>query len=211
MLPQVLLVWLMVINVVTAIAYAWDKTQARRGGRRVPEKRLFLLNFLGGFGGAWLAFFGMRHKSSTARSGWCSPWRRSPGWWSLSGCCWAEWAGHLIPSTSTIPSTSRCRPRRSGTRVAGALRDSWPWWGSRPSSSRLSASRRWSLVAHAAARLACAADERPDRGRHPIERSFLAPDPSTTLAASPPRLSREDLAAAVRDGSSTAGSSSWPG
>jgi len=63
MLPQVLLLWLVVINVVTAIAYAWDKTQARRGGRRVPERRLFLLNFLGGFVGAWLVFFGMRHKT----------------------------------------------------------------------------------------------------------------------------------------------------
>jgi uncharacterized membrane protein YsdA (DUF1294 family) len=63
MLPQVLVVWLLVINVVTAIAYAWDKTQARRGGRRIPERRLFLLNVLGGFGGAWLVFFGMRHKT----------------------------------------------------------------------------------------------------------------------------------------------------
>jgi len=63
MLPQVLLLWLLVINVVTAIAYAWDKTQARRGGRRIPERRLFLLNVLGGFVGAWLVFFGMRHKT----------------------------------------------------------------------------------------------------------------------------------------------------
>ncbi len=63
MLPQALLIWLLVINVVTATAYAWDKTQARRGGRRIPERRLFLLNFLGGFGGAWLVFFGMRHKT----------------------------------------------------------------------------------------------------------------------------------------------------
>jgi uncharacterized membrane protein YsdA (DUF1294 family) len=63
MLPQVLLIWLLVINVVTAIAYAWDKTQARRGGRRIPERRLFLLNVLGGFGGAWLVFFGMHHKT----------------------------------------------------------------------------------------------------------------------------------------------------
>jgi uncharacterized membrane protein YsdA (DUF1294 family) len=63
MLPQALLLWLLVINVVTAIAYAWDKTQARRGGRRIPERRLFLLTCLAGFGGAWLVFFGMRHKT----------------------------------------------------------------------------------------------------------------------------------------------------
>jgi uncharacterized membrane protein YsdA (DUF1294 family) len=63
MLPQVLLVWLLVINVVTAVVYAWDKTQARRGGRRIPERTLFALNLLGGFGGAWLIFFAMRHKT----------------------------------------------------------------------------------------------------------------------------------------------------
>jgi uncharacterized membrane protein YsdA (DUF1294 family) len=58
-----LLGWLLVINVVTAIAYAWDKTQARRHGRRIPERTLFLLNLAGGVGGAWLVFFGMRHKT----------------------------------------------------------------------------------------------------------------------------------------------------
>ncbi len=61
--PQVLVVWLLVINVVTAVVYAWDKTQARRGGRRIPERTLFALNLLGGFGGAWLIFFAMRHKT----------------------------------------------------------------------------------------------------------------------------------------------------
>jgi uncharacterized membrane protein YsdA (DUF1294 family) len=63
LLLQGLLAWLLVINVVTAVVYAWDKTQARRGNRRIPERRLFLLNLAGGFGGAWLVFFGMRHKT----------------------------------------------------------------------------------------------------------------------------------------------------
>jgi uncharacterized membrane protein YsdA (DUF1294 family) len=63
MLDQVLLPWLLVINVVTAVVYAWDKASARRGARRVPERTLFLLNILGGFAGAWLVFFVMRHKS----------------------------------------------------------------------------------------------------------------------------------------------------
>jgi uncharacterized membrane protein YsdA (DUF1294 family) len=62
-LLQGLLAWLLAINVVTAVAYAWDKTQARRGNRRIPERTLFLLNLAGGFGGAWLVFFGMRHKT----------------------------------------------------------------------------------------------------------------------------------------------------
>ena len=63
MLGQLLLPWLLVINVVTGVAYAWDKVSARRGARRVPERTLFLLNVLGGFVGAWLVFFLMRHKT----------------------------------------------------------------------------------------------------------------------------------------------------
>lgn len=62
-LLELMLAWLLAINVVTAVVYAWDKTQARRGGRRVPERTLFVLNFAGGFGGAWLVFFVMRHKT----------------------------------------------------------------------------------------------------------------------------------------------------
>jgi uncharacterized membrane protein YsdA (DUF1294 family) len=63
MILQLLLPWLLVINVVTGVAYAWDKVSARRGARRVPERTLLLLNVLGGFIGAWLVFFLMRHKT----------------------------------------------------------------------------------------------------------------------------------------------------
>jgi uncharacterized membrane protein YsdA (DUF1294 family) len=63
MLIQVVLLWLLAINVVTAAVYAWDKKAAQRGARRIPERRLFLLNALGGFAGAWIVFFGMRHKT----------------------------------------------------------------------------------------------------------------------------------------------------
>jgi uncharacterized membrane protein YsdA (DUF1294 family) len=60
----VVLAWLLGVSVVTAAAYAWDKTRSRRAGaRRVPERTLFLLNLLGGFAGAWLVFLGMRHKT----------------------------------------------------------------------------------------------------------------------------------------------------
>jgi uncharacterized membrane protein YsdA (DUF1294 family) len=59
-----LLAWLLIINVVTAVTYAWDKVSSRRAGaRRVRERTLWLLCFLGGVGGAWLVFFGMRHKT----------------------------------------------------------------------------------------------------------------------------------------------------
>jgi uncharacterized membrane protein YsdA (DUF1294 family) len=58
-----MLVWLLAINVVTAGAYAWDKLSARRSGRRVRERTLWLLCLLGGVVGAWIVFFGMRHKT----------------------------------------------------------------------------------------------------------------------------------------------------
>jgi uncharacterized membrane protein YsdA (DUF1294 family) len=62
-LLEALLVWLLAINIVTAVVYAWDKARARRGNRRIPERTLFLLNLAGGFIGAWIVFFGMRHKT----------------------------------------------------------------------------------------------------------------------------------------------------
>jgi uncharacterized membrane protein YsdA (DUF1294 family) len=58
--------WLMILNVVTALAYARDKRAARRSARRVPERTLFLLNLAGGVIGAWLVFFGMCHKTRHA-------------------------------------------------------------------------------------------------------------------------------------------------
>jgi len=63
MLLQILLPWLLVINVATAAAYAYDKTAARRGARRIRERTLWIMNFLGGFAGAWIVFFVMRHKT----------------------------------------------------------------------------------------------------------------------------------------------------
>jgi len=62
-MPGPLLVWLLAINVITALMYAYDKIAARRHDRRIRERTLWLLNLAGGFGGAWLVFFGMRHKT----------------------------------------------------------------------------------------------------------------------------------------------------
>lgn len=60
---QLVLLWLVVINVATAAAYAYDKLAAPRGARRVRERTLWILCLAGGVGGAWLVFFGMRHKT----------------------------------------------------------------------------------------------------------------------------------------------------
>ncbi len=40
-----------------------DKRRARRGGRRVPEKRLFALALLGGGVGGLLGMYAFRHKT----------------------------------------------------------------------------------------------------------------------------------------------------
>ena len=58
-----LLLWLIVINVITGAAYAYDKLAAPRGGRRIRERTLWILCLLGGVFGAWIVFFGMRHKT----------------------------------------------------------------------------------------------------------------------------------------------------
>ena len=58
-----LVAWLVAINLVTAAAYAYDKVSARRGGRRIRERTLLLLDLAGGVGGGWIVFFGMRHKT----------------------------------------------------------------------------------------------------------------------------------------------------
>jgi uncharacterized membrane protein YsdA (DUF1294 family) len=63
-MPPWLLAWLVVINLVSFTAYAWDKSQARRtGARRVRERTLWLLCLAGGVLGAWVAFFLLRHKT----------------------------------------------------------------------------------------------------------------------------------------------------
>lgn len=58
-----LLAWLIAINVVTAALYAYDKTAAPRGWRRIRERTLHICCWLGGVLGAWLVFLAMRHKT----------------------------------------------------------------------------------------------------------------------------------------------------
>ena len=51
---QYLLWYLAAVNVVTFTVYGIDKSKARRGAWRIPEKTLFLLPLLGGSVGALL-------------------------------------------------------------------------------------------------------------------------------------------------------------
>ncbi|MBQ3223440.1 MAG: DUF1294 domain-containing protein, partial [Clostridia bacterium] len=50
-------------NLITFTVYGADKRRAKRGGRRVPEKTLFLLAVMGGSPGALAGMYTFRHKT----------------------------------------------------------------------------------------------------------------------------------------------------
>lgn len=58
-----LFVYLLLINAVTFLVYGVDKWSARRDGRRVPERTLFVLPLVGGTVGAFLGMRVFRHKT----------------------------------------------------------------------------------------------------------------------------------------------------
>jgi uncharacterized membrane protein YsdA (DUF1294 family) len=60
---QIYLIWLATVSIITFVVYGYDKAQAKRNGRRVPEKHLHWLALLGGFPGGWLGRFLFRHKT----------------------------------------------------------------------------------------------------------------------------------------------------
>ncbi len=55
--------WLAGGSVVTLLLYAFDKSQSRAGGGRVPELVLQGLALLGGVAGGWLGMLVVRHKT----------------------------------------------------------------------------------------------------------------------------------------------------
>ena len=57
-------IYLLVINIVTFIVFAYDKRQATRGGNRVREFVLLGLSFIGGALGGLIAMYVVRHKTS---------------------------------------------------------------------------------------------------------------------------------------------------
>ena len=59
----VLPAYIAVMSIVTFCFYGHDKKAARHRQQRVPEKRLFLLNFAGGFMGGWFGMYFFHHKT----------------------------------------------------------------------------------------------------------------------------------------------------
>jgi len=63
---DLLLSWLVSINLVAFLTYGFDKIQARRHSRRVTERTLLLLALIGGSIGALLGMQIFRHKTIKA-------------------------------------------------------------------------------------------------------------------------------------------------
>ena len=58
-----LAIWTLLMSIVTAILYVWDKRSAIKDHPRVPEKTLLAFSLLGGWPGGWLAGRAFRHKT----------------------------------------------------------------------------------------------------------------------------------------------------
>lgn len=62
-----LAVYLLLINIIAVIACAIDKLYAKKGWRRVPEMKLFIISFLGGALGMYVTMQLARHKTRHKR------------------------------------------------------------------------------------------------------------------------------------------------
>ncbi len=62
-IQQAVLIWVLVMSAVSFAAMGLDKLYARRGERRIPERRLFLFTALGGAVGGLLGMYLFRHKT----------------------------------------------------------------------------------------------------------------------------------------------------
>lgn len=66
-MAYVIATYIAVINLVTFIAFAIDKSKAKSKNRRIPERTLLIMSALGGSLGAMLAMHFIRHKTQHAK------------------------------------------------------------------------------------------------------------------------------------------------
>jgi uncharacterized membrane protein YsdA (DUF1294 family) len=72
MIPT-LLIYLVIINAINFFSMGYDKQQARKGRRRIPERRLFTYAAIGGALGGWLGMLNWRHKTKHMSFVWGFP------------------------------------------------------------------------------------------------------------------------------------------
>ena len=56
-------IYIAVINIIGFLSMGIDKSKAKKGAWRVPEKTLFLFPVLGGGLGSWIGMYFFRHKT----------------------------------------------------------------------------------------------------------------------------------------------------
>ncbi|WP_343696160.1 DUF1294 domain-containing protein [Flavobacterium sp.] len=61
---EIFLLYFLVLNIFVFVLAGYDKYQARKNKRRVPENTLFFLELIGGTIGLLTAMFLFRHKTS---------------------------------------------------------------------------------------------------------------------------------------------------
>lgn len=62
-MSELLIGYLVFINLMTLIAYGMDKQRAKNNKWRIPERTLLLLAAIGGSMGALLGMYGFKHKT----------------------------------------------------------------------------------------------------------------------------------------------------
>lgn len=70
---QIVIGYLILINIVTFAVYGIDKIKAKKGAWRIPEKSLLLLAFIGGSLGAAAGMRFWRHKTLHPQFKWGVP------------------------------------------------------------------------------------------------------------------------------------------
>ena len=60
---DIIMGYLLIVNVLAFIIYGFDKYQARKAGRRIPEATLLIWAGIGGSIGAWMGMKLWHHKT----------------------------------------------------------------------------------------------------------------------------------------------------